>query len=240
MAPRPSARVQWREVAALLALSAVVIALWDTPVIYPLKILVVFLHELSHGLMAVLTGGEIVEIEVVAQQGGHCVTAGGSRFLTLSAGYLGSLAWGGVILTLASRTRFDRPLIIALGLMLGAITLQFVRPFASFGFGFGAAAAAALVAMGAFFPARACDLALRVIGVTSCLYAVADIKSDVLDRPHLRSDAAMLAEVTGMPTMFWGVVWISIATIAALAFVILASRREATPGLAGLRSRPSP
>ena len=36
----------------LLALTALVIALWDTPAILPLKILVVFLHELSHGLAA--------------------------------------------------------------------------------------------------------------------------------------------------------------------------------------------
>ena len=36
-----------------------------------------------------------------------------------------------------------------------------------------------------------------VLGMTSCLYAVLDIKSDVLDRPNLPSDAAMLAEATG-------------------------------------------
>ena len=75
----------------LLALLAAVFALWQTPVVLPLKILVVFLHELSHGLAAVLTGGEIVELSLSAQQGGHAVTRGGSRFLILSAGYLGSL-----------------------------------------------------------------------------------------------------------------------------------------------------
>lgn len=233
----PRARIQWREVAALTALAAVVIALWDTPVIYPLKILVVFFHELSHGLMATLTGGSIERIELVAQQGGLCITSGGSRVLTLSAGYLGSLVWGGLILTLASRTRLDRPVITALGVMLAAITILFIRPFAGFGFAFGCAAAGALMAMGAFLPARACDLALRVIGLTSCLYAIADIKSDVLDRPGLRSDAAMLGEVTGLPTVFWGVLWIAIAAIVGFGFLILASRKPPEPGLIGLRER---
>ena len=237
MARGPRARIHWREVAALTALAALVIALWDTPVIYPLKILVVFFHELSHGLMAVATGGSIERIEVVAQQGGLCLTSGGSRVLTLSAGYLGSLVWGGLILTVAARTRFDRPVITALGVMLAAITVLFVRPFAGFGFAFGCAAAGALMAMGAFLPLRACDLALRVIGLTSCLYAVADIKSDILDRPELRSDAAMLAEVTGLPTQLWGVLWIAVAVIGAFAFLILASRRAPEPGLAGLRER---
>ena len=31
--------------------------LWNTPFVYPLKIIVVLLHEISHGLVAVMTGG---------------------------------------------------------------------------------------------------------------------------------------------------------------------------------------
>ena len=39
-----------------------VVLLWGTWRIDPLKILVFFFHELSHGLAATLTGGSIVEI----------------------------------------------------------------------------------------------------------------------------------------------------------------------------------
>jgi len=42
---------------------------------------------------------------------------------------------------------------------------------------------------------------------------VLDIKSDVLDRPYLPSDAAMLAEATGIPTVFWGMLWIGVALV---------------------------
>ena len=52
---------------------------------------------------------------------------------------------------------------------------------------------------------------LTVLGLTSCLYAVLDIKADILDRPELPSDAYMLAEVTGIPTLVWGVLWITVA-----------------------------
>ena len=62
--------------------------------------------------------------------------------------------------------------------------------------------------------------------MTSCLYAIYDIKSDVLDRPHLRSDARMLAEHTGVPTEVWGVIWIALAVIMGAVFAILASRRD--------------
>ena len=53
------------------------------------------------------------------------------------------------------------------------------------------------------------------LGLTSVLYAILDIKSDILDRPGLESDAHMLAELTGIPTVAWGVVWIAVALIAA-------------------------
>jgi hypothetical protein len=55
---------------------------------------------------------------------------------------------------------------------------------------------------------------LLTLGLTSTLYAILDIKSDVLDRPELESDAYMLAEVTGIgTTTMWGVLWIAIALV---------------------------
>jgi len=75
----------------LFALITLIFALWQTPLVTPLKILVVYLHELSHGIAAIVTGGEIVKISISPDIGGVIWTRGGSRFLVLSAGYLGSL-----------------------------------------------------------------------------------------------------------------------------------------------------
>ena len=61
--------------------------------------------------------------------------------------------------------------------------------------------------------ATASRVVLTALGLTSCLYAILDIKSDVLDRPHLQSDAAMLAEITPLSTTAWGGVWIGVAVI---------------------------
>jgi hypothetical protein len=55
---------------------------------------------------------------------------------------------------------------------------------------------------------------LLTIGLTSALYAVLDIKSDVLDRPELESDAYMLAELTGIGSATtWGILWMAIAVV---------------------------
>lgn len=218
-------KIDWKRAGGLLALLVLVALLWNTWFVYPLKILVVFFHELSHGLMAVATGGSILRIELVAQQGGLCVTAGGIRFLVLSAGYLGSLVWGGVILVLAARTRQDKLITMALGALLLLVTVVFIRPIIGFGFGFGALFGLAMIVAGRLLPESVNDLVLKLVGLTSCLYAVLDIKSDIIDRSHLRSDARMLSELTLIPTVAWGVIWIAIATIAAIIFLVIASAK---------------
>ncbi len=216
--------VDWKVLASLVGLMVVVVFFWSSLAVYPLKILVVFFHELSHGLAALLTGGSIERIELVAQEGGLCVTSGGNRFVLLTAGYLGSLVWGGLILLLASRTRIDRAVSIVLGLILVAVSVFFIRPFLGFGFFFGLLAGLALGATGVLLSEGVNDYLLRVIGLTSCMYAVLDIKSDIIDRPGIRSDAAMLSDLTGLPTLFWGFVWIAVAVVAAFFFLLLACK----------------
>lgn len=207
---------------ALLLIFIAIGFLWNTLFVYPLKIFVVFMHEVSHGLAAIATGGRILEIQINPQQGGHALTQGGSRFWTLTAGYLGSLLWGGVILLLAARTRFDKAISILIGLGMVAISIGFGESTFTylFGIGFGVA----LIAIGFYLPEAVNDWVLRIIGVTSCLYAILDIKSDVLDRSNLRSDARMLSEVTGIATEIWGALWILIAIALTIWFLYLSGK----------------
>lgn len=212
-APAPAAAPSPRSpLPVLLVCFGLAVAFWDTPYLFPVRIFIVFLHEISHGLAAIATGGSIVEIVVVAEEGGHCVTLGGNTFLTLSAGYLGSLLWGVLILTIAVRTKADRALAFVLGVMLIVIALWKVPATSNmFGKGFGIAFGVALAAIALYAPERLVDFLLRFLGLTSCLYAIVDIRSDILQRPEIRSDARMLAEYTHIPTLVWGGLWIVIA-----------------------------
>lgn len=207
---------------ALLLIFIAIGFLWNTLFVYPLKIFVVFMHEVSHGLAAIATGGRILEIQINPQQGGHALTQGGSRFWTLTAGYLGSLLWGGIILLLAARTRFDKAISILIGFGMVAISIGIGESTFTylFGIGFGVA----LIAIGFYLPEAVNDWVLRIIGVTSCLYAILDIKSDVLDRSSLRSDARMLSEVTGIATEVWGALWILIAIALTIWFLYLSGK----------------
>ncbi len=187
-------------------------ALWDTPIIYPIKLFVVLLHEVSHAMAALVTGGSLERIVLSANQGGAAYTIGGIPFLTLSAGYLGSLFWG-VLFVMLGFSKWLRPrwIISTVGLFVLFVTFWAVR--SPFGMIFGLAFGAALMASGRFLSQKTNRILLLGLGLTSTLYAILDIKSDIIARPHLRSDAAMLAEMTGIPTVFWGFLWIAIALL---------------------------
>ena len=181
--------------------------LWWSPVLYPLKVFVVFLHEISHAVAAVATGGSIERIVLSPFLGGACYCPGGNAFLTLSSGYLGSLGWGALMVE-GARWPGRRPagMLRGLGFVVAVLTLLYVRGV--FGIAFGLLFGFVLVYSAARLSPQLSRTLLTVLGLTSCLYAVLDIKGDILDRPELRSDAYVLAELTGIPTLLWGGLWI--------------------------------
>ena len=199
---------------------------WNTIIIYPLKILTVFFHELSHALAAIVTGGKVLEIVLVPEQGGHCLIAGGNGFLVSSAGYLGSLIWGGIILVSAANSKRDKQIMIALGAILIAVSFIWIRPFISFGFIFCIILGGTMIAAGKYLPTKVNDWVLRTVGLTSCLYATLDVKDDTIDRNLRQSDAGRLAEITGMPSLFWGYFWMALAIVGTICFILLASMAQ--------------
>jgi Peptidase M50B-like len=194
-----------------ILIGLVALAFWDSGLVYPLRIFVVFLHEISHGLAAALTGGRIVTIGLTFDEGGVCVTEGGSRFLILNAGYLGSLLWGALFLVLSARTRASREITGFVGAFVLAVTLLYVRSL--FGFVYGLGAGVALVWAAVKLPREIVDDLLQIVGVVSCLYAVWDIGSDVLTRDAPGSDASGLGILTGIPGVLWGIAWIALSLV---------------------------
>jgi hypothetical protein len=188
-------------------------ALWPTLAVYPLKIFVVFLHELSHAFAGALTGGHVDRITLNARQGGATYVSGGNAFVMLSAGYLGSLLWGLLLLLAAqSRPKRARAVLGALACVLLVATVLFVR--SGFGFLFGILFGFALLVASRRLSNGGIVVVLTVLGMTSALYALLDIRDDIIMRPGVESDAHMLAQMTHIPTIVWGVLWAGIAVAA--------------------------
>ena len=185
--------------------------LWQTPALIPLKILIVFFHEASHAIATVLTGGDVISLDISANQGGTVWSRGGNRFVTLSAGYLGSLLIGIGLLVAATRSKADRTIMACCGIVMLVIAGLYIRD--SFALFFTIGTGIAMLATARFLGHGINDMALRLIGLSSMIYVPFDIFSDTLARSNLRSDARMLAEEFGGTTMMWGGLWLVISLV---------------------------
>ncbi len=195
----------------LILITAVVFVLWQTPVIIPLKIQIVFMHEISHALAVWLTGGDLISISLSPQQGGVTSARGGSPFAILSAGYVGSLLIGVAVFLIALKSEADRWLMAFLGVATLLIAAFYIREW--FALGFSVGLGVLMLASARFLPHSINDLALRVIGLTSMIYVPFDIFSDTIARSGVRSDAYMLAERVGGTTVMWGGLWLVISLV---------------------------
>ncbi len=87
----------------LYFLLVIAIILREIPIVsIPLNWLETYFHEISHGLAALLTGGEIMRIQLFASGAGECTTRGGLSFFITFFGYAGATLWGWVIFKLAN------------------------------------------------------------------------------------------------------------------------------------------
>jgi hypothetical protein len=206
-------------IGALLFSAAAGIFFWHHPVLWPFKLLTVLMHESGHAAATLLVGGSVDSISVSPDQGGltwsRYVPALWRQVVVSSGGYVGSSVSGCVLLLLASRSRTGRWPLIALAGWTGLVTLLWVRDGFSFLFVGGWTLVLALIARyGHAYLRRG---VLVFLATFSCLYALFDIKDDLL---HLSSwsgktDADALAKATFIPAIVWGVAWgaLSIALV---------------------------
>ena len=182
--------------------------LWSSPALHPIKLMVVLFHEMSHGLMAILTGGDVVSIVITSDEGGACETAGGLELAIISAGYLGAMFVGGMILYL-SRAKHVVPVVygmLTLVLVAAVATVledEYSRTFAS-------CLAGAFIFHGFVLPAGWGALFLRAIGTFACVYSLFDIYWDVLaerEGPSTFNDAVAFSEITGFQPQAVGMAW---------------------------------
>jgi hypothetical protein len=94
--------------------------LWRTFILAPLKLVVVFLHELSHALAACITCGKVQSIEIDSNEGGATQTQGGLMCCILPAGYIGSSFWGAFFILMAAAAHASHNITIRIvaGLMI--------------------------------------------------------------------------------------------------------------------------
>lgn len=170
----------------------------------PFKWLESYFHEISHGLTALVTGGNIVRIQLFPNGAGLCTTRGGSSFLISLMGYGGAILWGCLFFSLASIHRkvaqfFSLLLII---LLAGSIVL-WVRDLLTL---FIVLVLLALVLAQLKYSSQ--KHLQTLLKMTGLLVLANSLMSPLyLLDGQARGDGAALADITYIPEIIWVLLW---------------------------------
>lgn len=222
----------------LLVATIAAIALWFVPyadyLVYPIRLFVTFVHEGSHVLAALLTGGTVESLTVAADGSGEVYSVPNGFFsalLTSSAGYLGSTAFG-VLLLISIRRAFSARVVLTISaIFVGAMTIFFglIAPlwnlfpanvtFKSVAFTVlsGVILTVGLLAVARYAKPKLAQFVLSFLAVQCVLNALSDLKtvffaSSPFTSP-MQTDAANMAAATGLPAIAWVVIWIFISVV---------------------------
>lgn len=190
---------------------------WDTFVVYPIKLFVVLLHEMSHGLSAVLTGGRIVSIELNQYLGGMTTTEGGNILIIASSGYLGSIAIGALLFI----SSFDKKVSTWFNTSLAILLLIFAANFlvGMLSQIIALIASVILIVSPRYFNSLTNQIITQSLGLVSAFYVLIDIKEDLLSGAGYQTDANILEEITSVSATLIAFIWLVIS--AAVIFFLL-------------------
>jgi len=216
----------------LLIAAAISIVLWFVPfaelLTYPFRLFVTFIHEGGHAIAALLTGNSVASLSVAMNASGETYTSQGgllSQIFVSSAGYLGAMTFGAALLVLIRRSVAARVVLLGSAAIVFTLTLIFglIKPIISFnslsGIPFtlvaGVLLSVGLVAMARFASPRVATFFVSFLAVQCVLNALLDLKTVFFlsspFAPSVHTDALNMYNATGIPAIFWTILWIAIA-----------------------------
>jgi hypothetical protein len=249
-----------RPQAMTLLLAAVLsIALWFIPfaeiLSYPFRIFVTFIHEGGHALAALATGNSVQSLSVAMNGSGETYTTQGgiiSQMIVSSAGYIAAMTYGALLLVLIRRSVAARLVLVGSSLLVFSLTTIFgvIKPIMAGTWGSlsglpftlvaGVLISAGLFAVARFASARVATFLVSFLAVQCVLNALLDLKTVFfLSSPFaatVPTDALNMANATGIPALFWSVLWIA-ASVMILAIAVrqyVGSRRSSLGAASGL------
>lgn len=117
----PSAE-QWNTIYFIIGYTLFIAIFWHIPylkhILWPFKIFTVALHEFGHAFAGLLTGAKIEAIKLDPNEGGVTKMRGGNPYMTLPAGYIGSMFWGAIMVFAGFNVLASKIVSIAVGLTM--------------------------------------------------------------------------------------------------------------------------
>ncbi len=174
-------------------------------ILYPIQMLATFLHEFGHAAGALITGGEVRNIQINQDGSGFTRTVGGSRKVILMGGYLGSALFGNIIFLIGARAKsLAKPLLLLL-----AITMAFTGVFwFNSAFTTVLLLGFALVLIGIALKTNFARDVVMFLGLSTLLYIIQDFNVGP------SSDLEKYAEeMKVFPSHIWMYIWLVVVVI---------------------------
>ncbi|HYO52915.1 M50 family metallopeptidase [Archangium sp.] len=225
------AKLDFGRVALLLVLLGVGWYFWDSPALWPLKLLVVMMHESGHAFATLLAGGSVDRVTLAANESGACLSRLPAGMLAqvavYSAGYVGSALAGAFLLLATFRLRLRRFVLVASCVCLAVMGILYAGDGFTLAFCMGTALALGLAAK--YLPDGGVGMLNLFLAAFSTLYVAFDLRSDLWNNAARSvSDAALLANVTPVPSWAWAALW-SFVSLALLGLFARWSLRASRP-----------
>ncbi len=196
-------------------------------VVYPLQLFATFVHEGSHVLATLMTGGSVQSLTVSPDTSGvvwSMTNSWLSQLIVSSAGYLGTTLFGIFLLIWFRYNYSSRNALYFSSAFVGIMTIVFglLAPLWNLlslkvgvlDIGFtvisGAVLTAGLFAIARYSSMKWVNFSLAFLAVQCLLNAVFSLKDLFLisATTDAQSDAANMAAATGIPALAWVLIWI--------------------------------
>lgn len=230
---------------------AIILVLWNTLIIKPLKLFTVFLHELGHAFMAVIFGHGIERIVINPNESGMTLAYaknGFSSFVIANGGYIGSVFFA-ILILYFGKSAIKQYVPGVLAIILLAVSVRFSG--ISFTLLFSAIFAGFVLILYMLKSDKLNSIVLEIVGISSLAYAVYDTFVDTVliqingvlnflsifrsislfgfpegKSYETVSDAVQLSRMTGIPSIFWGVLWLAVSIFATYFFILKKNRKK--------------
>ena len=227
------------QVTTLLLATALSLGLWFLPyawvLTYPFQLFVTFIHEGGHALAAVLTGNSVRSLSVALDTSGLTETLTPvegsffSRMLISSAGYVGAIAFGALLLWLVRHKVKARVMLVGSAVIVAGLTAVFgffvpltnlsLSSISLFTLIAGAVITAGLLAAAKFLSPRARNFLVSFLAVQCVLNAVFGLRDlfFLSVSTNAQTDAVNMANMFPIwplnTSIFWALFWIAISLL---------------------------
>mmetsp|Transcript_29804 Transcript_29804/g.65610 ORF Transcript_29804/g.65610 Transcript_29804/m.65610 type:complete len:320 (+) Transcript_29804:126-1085(+) len=219
-----------RDKPLIIAIVAIIVML-NVPylryILYPFMIFSTWVHEMCHGMAAIIVGGGIKELFVYQDGSGLAwtYTSGENwkKAFVASAGYTGTALLGSILLLFRRTRRGPTVGCIGIGIAMLLSCALYVRN--AFGIGIVTTMGTVIAILGWKLRAKLVGYLFSFLAATCAFNAVESIQelfggTGYVNGEPMQSDAHSVSEYIGMSYLFWATLWFIFAIVMSLIALI--------------------